>query len=99
MYSHKVYETTNTQVNWNSVTNTQTPLGTKKSAEFGQVLINNKEKLLKDLPIKETEFTNLVKASRIVAWKESNMAANPKRKSVDIASDLREAFSSPEEIQ
>lgn len=90
--SAEVYEPTSTELDFKNVTNTGTSLGSKQAAEFTQVLVNNKDVLLKDIPITGTEFDNLVKATRVIGWKESNYQSNPKGKVKDFLSDAREAL-------
>jgi len=87
-----VYEPTETAINFDVVTNAKTPLGKKESAQFTQTLINNRDKILKDIPINTNEYNNLVKAARILGWKESAFQAQPKKEWKDKASNVREVL-------
>jgi len=87
-----VYEPTETAINFDIVTNVKTPLGKKESAQFTQVLINNKDRIINDIPINESEFNKLIRATRILGWKESGFQANPKSKAKDVGSNVREGL-------
>ena len=88
-----VYEPTETRINWENTTNEKTALGYKSSAEFTQTLINNKDLLLKDIPIQESEMNNLIRAARAIKWNESgSKGGSPKHWAKDIGSDAREAL-------
>jgi hypothetical protein len=88
----KLYEPTDSKLNLDNVSNLNTSLTSKKAAEGNQVLINNKNVLLKDIPINDDEFNNLVKAVRIIGWKESNYQENPKTNFKSIGSNVREVI-------
>ena len=86
----EIYESTKTKINFNVVTNEKTSLGKKESAEFIQVLLNNKDVIQKDIPITNNEFNNLVKAAIVLGWKESNMTTDPKSELKNLSSLIRE---------
>lgn len=88
----EVYEPTQTKINFDNVSNVNTSFGKKEAAEFSQVLINNKNVILNDIPITNSEFSSLLKAVRVLGWKESNYKSNPKTKFKDFASDIRESL-------
>jgi peptidoglycan hydrolase-like protein with peptidoglycan-binding domain len=87
-----IYEPTSTEVNFDEVSNLQTKLSSREAAEYSQVLLNNQDLIMSDIPISKNEFDNLVKAVRIIGWKESNYQSNPKSKLKSAAGDIREFF-------
>ncbi len=85
-----IYEPTQSQINFDKVRNPKTSFSKKESAEFVQTLINNKKPLLKDIPISSPEMDNLIKAARVLQWKESNVTPQPKKDNTRWLSELRE---------
>jgi len=77
-------------INKNEVTNKNTSLTTKPAAQFAQVLINNKEALVGDTPVNDVEFESLVRALRVIGWKESTYKPQPKPEYTKVAADVRE---------
>lgn len=94
-----VYDSTELFINFDNVANVKTSLGNKESAQFTQMLINNKDKIISDIPINEKEFNNLIKVSRILGWKESNFKAQPKSELIETGSKVREALGIRESSQ
>lgn len=69
-YSKEYYDSSEAQVNEENVGEFG-DLGSKNAAMFTQTLIKNKSKLLKDIPINESEFSKLTKAAKAIGWKET----------------------------
>jgi hypothetical protein len=93
-----VYTSSGTAIDFSSVANTNTSLGSKTSAQFSQTLVNNKDLFLKNIPINSGEFDNLSRAAQILGWKESNFieSGNPKTSIEDFGANARENFGGTE---
>ena len=70
-YSESYYDSTEATVNLDVVKNKKN-IGSKNAALFAQTIIKSKDNLMKDIPINGEEFSKLLKATKIIGWKESN---------------------------
>lgn len=86
------FESSVNQANLQNIENTKSPFLSKKAAQFSQVLENNRNVFLKDIPISNNEFSSLSKALKVIAWKETYFKDDSKTKFKKFGSEQREKW-------